>query len=123
MTKIINIIILFLTSFFFICCIAEDNKRIKPTNVPQTAKWIGGADGGHYFDIKKLQDNVFYIEIYHDTIGELKKKGYIKIIEGKTEIKSKDDLLNIINYYDNDNKIQVIINNKYYFIKINEKEF
>lgn len=50
----------------------------RPQGVPESAFWIGGADGGVFIVVQKnkeLQAHIYYSEIYHDQTGELWYKG------------------------------------------------
>ena len=41
-------------------------------NIPKDAKWVGGADGGHWYQIEEvISENTFKIKIYNDGDGEL----------------------------------------------------
>ena len=40
-------------------------------NVPEQAVWVGGADGGNWYQVTKvISKNIFQIKIYNDYTGE-----------------------------------------------------
>jgi len=44
----------------------------RPKNVPDSAQWVGGVDGGNWYRIKKvLSANTFEINVYNESSGEL----------------------------------------------------
>ncbi|MEJ0105419.1 MAG: hypothetical protein WDO19_23935 [Bacteroidota bacterium] len=44
----------------------------RPANIPQQAEWVGGADGGNWYQVTKvISKNAFKIKIYNDGNGEL----------------------------------------------------
>jgi hypothetical protein len=58
-------------------CIPDIPERIG--KVPKTAKWIGGCDDGHWFDVVDfLPNNKYRIAIYFDHNGELYTDEYFK---------------------------------------------
>lgn len=82
----------------FIYC--SNNNPMPPKilpNIPKTSFWIGGVDGGNWFNIRRIKNNIYYIEIYNDVDGSLDEKGYYKIEPG---IESFEIFKAIINAYD-----------------------
>lgn len=54
----------------------------KPDNVPASAIWKGGCDGGSWIDIKKTEAaNNFYIDVYNEYNGELNVGGIFELEE------------------------------------------
>jgi len=53
----------------------------KPKNVPLTAMWKGGCDGGHWIELVSIQDEVLRFKIYRDWNGELILDSYFKHYE------------------------------------------
>jgi hypothetical protein len=44
-------------------------------NIPADAKWVGGHDGGSWFQVLNATgNNSFYIKIYNDNTGEVEAK-------------------------------------------------
>jgi hypothetical protein len=92
----------FITYRYFNSHITKPPERL--SNIPQKAKWCGGADGGNWYEVTKvLPNNIFMIKIYNegsgeievDTIFTLNSDCTFKHIDSITLIKS-------INGYDGD---------------------
>lgn len=64
------LIILLLAAYFYLGKPAvKPPQRLK--NVPEQAHWVGGADGGGWYQITKvISKNMFKIKIYNDYTGE-----------------------------------------------------
>ncbi|MEW5755643.1 MAG: hypothetical protein AB1810_05010 [Pseudomonadota bacterium] len=53
----------------------------RPSNVPETAFWVGGVDGGVFVSVRTLEestDDLYYAEIYYVS-GDLAYRGPMKI--------------------------------------------
>lgn len=62
--------------FCFGCSNGNKKPPEKPKNVPQAAKWHGGADGGAWYIVKKSDTpNHFDLEVYNDYNGSVWAKG------------------------------------------------
>jgi len=82
-------------------CIPEIPDRIG--KIPETAKWIGGCDGGYWFDIVEINtiENICRIKIFYDYNGELISDKYYKLqAECKTKFNNESELINAILGYD-----------------------
>jgi hypothetical protein len=44
---------------------------VKPANVPLSAVWIGGCDGGNWIELVSIKDNKIRFKIYRDWNGDL----------------------------------------------------
>jgi hypothetical protein len=69
---ILFIIVAALVIFYF----QTSNRKVIPperqSNIPTQAIWIGGADGGIWYEvIEALPDSSFRIQLYNDHSGEL----------------------------------------------------
>lgn len=64
---IIIFIVLFIIWLFKRPC--EQWKR--PTNVPVSAVWKGGCDGGNWMELVDIKDDTIRLRIYRDWNGEL----------------------------------------------------
>jgi len=62
--------ILLLAAYFYLGKpIAKPHERL--ANVPEQAVWVGGADGGNWYQVTKvISKNIFQIKIYNDYTGE-----------------------------------------------------
>jgi hypothetical protein len=50
----------------------EVHPPVQVSNIPSNAKWVGGVDGGNWYQIKKvLSPNVFRIAIYNESSGDI----------------------------------------------------
>lgn len=60
-------------------CLPDIPERVG--QVPKTARWIGGCDGGHWFDIIEVLPgrNRYRIAIYFDYNGELYTDEYFEV--------------------------------------------
>lgn len=50
----------------------------KPNNVPESAIWYGGPDGGVWINVSKYNknDNSFYCRVYSDSTGIVRDEGW-----------------------------------------------
>jgi hypothetical protein len=46
----------------------------RPSKVPETAFWCGGADGGSWYEIKSISNGTYNIAIYNDFTGDIEKE-------------------------------------------------
>ena len=74
-------------SFFFIFILfalvaCSDQSYVlhnKPENVPASAVWVGGPDGGVYVDLEPMkEDGFYYATIYADQTGAIWYRGRLK---------------------------------------------
>ena len=52
----------------------------RPVNVPTSASWSGGADGGAWFDCKELEFPRFQCAVYAETTGVVITEGIFQLI-------------------------------------------
>lgn len=73
----------------------------RPDSTPETAFWIGGADGGVYIDINTydISKKKYYVKIYFDSTGELWFEGVL-VYSGKENLNITDK--NIYSFWDGD---------------------
>lgn len=70
-----------------------DATPTKPTTVPSTAVWVGGADGGAWIDCTvDLERNVNPCTIYDDAKGEVWLRGAF-VLRGKGRAASREELV------------------------------
>lgn len=71
----------------------------RPANVPLTAVWTGGAEGGTWIDCRNIpnQTNLFLCTIYNDYDGEVIDSALFRI-DG--EQISLEELKSLIRFYD-----------------------
>jgi hypothetical protein len=96
--------------FFLTACepISSFEPNTKPDGVPESAFWVGGADGGVYIDISKQSKQEYYSKIYFDTTGEIWYEGVLHYSgEKELDISNK----NIYSFWDGDNLH--LVNNEY----------
>lgn len=66
----------------------------KPMNVPVSAFWIGGDDGGVFVILEKVKASpkeVYFSEIYNDQTGEILYKGQLVLYPpGQLQIEYKN---------------------------------
>ena len=73
---------IFLITLFiiFISCNTEIKQPERPKNVPKTAIWEGGTDGGTWIQCDSTNtDNIFYCKIFNDFDGTLLSEGKYKL--------------------------------------------
>jgi hypothetical protein len=80
-------------------CIPEVPDRIG--EIPATARWIGGCDGGHWFNIEEMQpeSNKYRVAVYFDYNGKLYVNEYFQL-KCKKRYNSYKELLDDILYYE-----------------------
>lgn len=72
------------------------------SNIPKEARWIGGSDGGNWFEIvQTLEEGKFRIKIYNENTGETEEDATF-VLNQDCEATSLDasTLLNNIESYD-----------------------
>lgn len=83
--------------FFLINKKTEILPPMRASNIPSTARWVGGADGGSWYLIKEMPySNFFRIKIYNersgdveaDTIFTLNPECSVKELDSTTLVKS-----------------------------------
>jgi len=86
-------------------CIPEIPERIN--QIPETARWIGGCDGGHWYIINKMQpnENRYEIAIYFDYNGELYVNEIFKC-QCQQIYNSREELFEKILYYEGEIKMR-----------------
>ncbi|WP_324171794.1 hypothetical protein [Sulfurimonas sp.] len=80
-----NILLLIISLFFFGCDIQigqfHDENATRHENIPKSAMWIGGLDGGVYIDIKKLpidEKTIYRATVFYES-GSIDYNGTLKI--------------------------------------------
>lgn len=88
------IFILFLVNGLWYC----NNKleKDKINDIPESAVWKGGADGGCWVDIKIINDSLLSGSIYHEN-GDLWSSGHF-IKKGECELERERMIHNITSY-------------------------
>jgi hypothetical protein len=92
-------------SIFFISCTSNSVKLREPIRkegIPKTAFWVGGVDGGNWFDVKSIHShrNNAIIAVYNDQDGSLiVSKRFIVVCRADKPIWI-DDLKNQITGFD-----------------------
>lgn len=88
--------------------------QVEPPNrlstIPTNTQWVGGADGGNWYQIKKVwSPNDFSIAIYNENTGEI-EVDTIFTISPDCKIKAIDSLslIQSFNFFDG-NKISIIL--------------
>ena len=57
---------------FFVCLFKRPCKKWeRPVNVPVSAVWKGGCDGGNWMDLVDIKDDTIRLRIFRDWNGEL----------------------------------------------------
>jgi hypothetical protein len=80
----------FLLLFSLIACekVVTHEPDSRPSNIPQSALWIGGSDGGVYALIQ-LTENTYTGTIYYDSTGDVWYEGEF-IYTGKSSFNLTD---------------------------------
>ena len=87
---------------------------MRPNNVPSSAEWKGGPDGGYWIEFKNKTNDTVHFKIYNDYTGELLTNSDF-IIEDHRNLKISDsDWKDFIKFYDGKD-IQCSINDTIYF--------
>lgn len=82
-------VILFLIIFIFSCNTVERNR---PTNLPKTAFWIGGIDGGCWIIFDSVSNEKIEATIFYEN-GDIWEKGiFRKLNNCKSEKITVDDI-------------------------------
>ena len=77
---------------------------VRPECVPAEAKWVGGVDGGYYYDLKSDYSDTSHFVIYDDFSGEIVYDGLF-VCEGDFEEISNKDWRDLIDFYDGEKLI------------------
>lgn len=104
--SIVLITILFMVNYFT-NPVTKPPKRLP--NIPKQAEWVGGVDGGNWYQIiKVISKNTFNIKIYNEKTGEIEIDA-VFILNPDCPFKEIDSTLLIrsINGYDGE---KIIVN-------------
>ena len=110
----------FLISFFILLTIYIDKRpRSAPerlNSIPQSAIWKGGNKGGYWYELVDVQDSNYHFRIYDDVTGDvIFDAGYI--INGFCfEQLKKENVMNHIKYWNDDEIYLDLVSNKQYCI-------
>ena len=98
------LVIVFIIFLIRLCCNSHirTNGPQKPNKVPETAKWIGGFDGGAWFEIVNIDTNkmIYRFRIYDDRKGDLIEDADFITDKCNVRYALSDSIINNINYYD-----------------------
>ena len=91
--------------FFLIACSSgsiKDNKPKKLSNIPDSAFWCGGVDGGNWYYIHSIHPhrNMATISVYSDGDGSLIMKKQFMLICNTDKYTFINDLKKQINSFD-----------------------
>jgi hypothetical protein len=60
---------------FVVAAIVDCGSRVheppRPVNVPKTATWAGGSDGGAFIECRVMTDGFDFCTVYNDSTGEV----------------------------------------------------
>jgi hypothetical protein len=123
MKKNLIVILVIFIAAFVIFYFLMSNRKITPlerqSNIPTQARWVGGADGGTWFEIiKALPDSSFRIKLYNDYSGEI-IVDTIFVLSNECSSSKIDSttLIKKIRSYDGENiLLDLIENNKHCFL-------
>lgn len=66
--------------YFFADRTSNARSPKRPLNIPEHAEWIGGTDGGDWYEIVKVtSSNSFRIKIYGENSGELEMDAIFRL--------------------------------------------
>lgn len=62
-------------------CKQKFDQPLRPAGVPKDSLWVGGSDGGVFFQIRGVahNDSLYQMTIYHDRTGEVLFKGLAEL--------------------------------------------
>ena len=86
----IKIIIIWLTIYFIAGCNIEMKTEVpkRPSNVPESAIWVGGPDGGFFVFVKKHNDadtRIYLAKVYYSS-GDIAYNGLMRLYpDGSSE--------------------------------------
>jgi len=103
MMKYFKMILLFCVLFISGCTSIEvkDYQPKKLANIPDSAFWKGGVDGGNWFLIKPVSsENLVAISVYNDNDGSLTKTITFALICKEDKPAQTGDLAKQINCFD-----------------------
>jgi uncharacterized membrane protein len=80
----------------------RDYKPKKLTNIPESAFWKGGIDGGNWFLIKRINvhKNMVAISIYNDQDGSLIMSKFFMLVCNQAKQITLTNLKEQINFFD-----------------------
>ncbi len=87
----------FLLTILFSCVSPQQPQRIY--SIPKTAFWIGGPDGGVWFDVGTKNDFSWPIRIYNDYTGQLIDSGIFVVCHNCKNV-TFADIVSQIDFYD-----------------------
>jgi hypothetical protein len=91
-TKLLCGLIIALLYVGLLGCKAAHRPPVRPTSVPETAIWSGGAEGGAWIDCQIGNErNANHCTVYNDQTGDVWKTGFF-IIRGENRAASREEL-------------------------------
>lgn len=77
----------------FLACSSKVAPPPRPTGVPQSAVWAGGADGGAFIDCRVNTDGSDSCAVYNDFTGEIYMRDAIYILKGQSRGATQEELV------------------------------
>jgi hypothetical protein len=113
LTKKLLFVLIILITYGCTSIDVKDYTPKKQSNIPDSAFWKGGIDGGNWFLINNINNhrNLVNISIYNDQDGSLIKTKTFMLICNASKMTFIEDLKQQINFYDGE-KIYLIKNEK-----------
>lgn len=124
MNKAMKMRILIILTVLFSACVGglKDEDKRKPIGTPEQAKWLGGADGGVWVNIKEHLENERYLIAVYTDGGILWVQDIYQVEQECIETlkQSNQKLFSLMNSFDGINfllEIQNPMTNKYCYLK------
>jgi len=76
---IVSLIFLAFLFFYIAMSNAETVVPQKHNNIPSSAVWSGGPDGGAWYDCKKIEKFEYSCTIYNEYTGDVEDKGEFRL--------------------------------------------
>lgn len=84
----------------------------RPTDVPISAIWSGGQDGGYWYELVNIKDSIYRFRVYSDYDGELCLDADYKL---KYPTITENNWHEMHPYYSGDSVITIDTNKTLYF--------
>ena len=86
---------------------------VRPECVPTEAKWVGGVDGGYYYDLKSDFSDTSHFVIYYDFSGDKAYDGWF-VCDSNFERIANQDWRDMVDFYDGEKLIMKGLDEKFY---------
>ena len=87
-SRLLSCLVCIAATLWLTTCTSHAKPPVRPTSVPPSAVWTGGADGGAFIDCRVRRDGLDDCTVYNDGTGDVWMKGTFELkgsVRGATD--------------------------------------